>query len=251
MKRKLLVVLFLALSAGATAAMDFDGDGTSDIAVFRGSTGLWAIRGVSRLYFGGRGDFPVPSDYDGNGSVNAAIFRSSTGGWAIRDVTRLYFGGDGDVPVAGDYNGDGTADAGVFRATNGLWSIRGVSRIYYGANGDIPAAPPIVSSLARVEYIARSGGMGQLLGVEYVDWTGETKNAADPGYSWSSSFSAQSGTRVYLAVAVPDVPGTHAKLIVNNVSLLDIETQDYAGFDGCLRRNLDGNYYFDGTTWDE
>ncbi len=33
---------------------DYDGDGVSDIAIFRPSSGLWAIRGISRLYLSGR-----------------------------------------------------------------------------------------------------------------------------------------------------------------------------------------------------
>ncbi len=31
---------------------DYDGDGTSDLAIFRSETGLWAIRGMGRLYYG-------------------------------------------------------------------------------------------------------------------------------------------------------------------------------------------------------
>ena len=38
---------------------DFDGDGTADIAIFRPSSGLWAIHRVTRVYFGGSGDLPV------------------------------------------------------------------------------------------------------------------------------------------------------------------------------------------------
>jgi len=252
MKRILFVVVILALSAGSALATDFNGDGTEDIAVFRGSTGLWAIRGISRFYFGGGDDSPIPSDYSGDSAANPAIFRSSTGLWSIRDVTRLYFGQDGDAPLAGDYNGDGTSDLGIFRETTGLWSIRGVTRIYYGMNGDIPAAPSNVSSLARVKYTAIGSELGLApMSVDYVDWTGETKMVADPGDKWSTSFSAQSVTRVYMNVTVPNGPGTYAQLIVNGVVLLDLETDADAGFDGYLRRDFDGNYYFDGRTWRE
>ena len=37
----------------------YDGDGTKDIALFRGSSGLWAIQGITRAYFGGGDDIPV------------------------------------------------------------------------------------------------------------------------------------------------------------------------------------------------
>ena len=39
---------------------DYDGDGTVDIAIFRESTGLWAVDGGARYYFGGVGDVPLP-----------------------------------------------------------------------------------------------------------------------------------------------------------------------------------------------
>ena len=48
-------------------AADFNGDGRDDIAVFRPSIGLWAVRGVTRVYFGGSGDNPVPADYNHDG----------------------------------------------------------------------------------------------------------------------------------------------------------------------------------------
>ena len=38
---------------------DYNGDGTSNIAIFRVGSGLWAIRGITRVYFGTSGDIPV------------------------------------------------------------------------------------------------------------------------------------------------------------------------------------------------
>ncbi len=160
------------------SAGDFDGDGTGDVAIFRGATGLWAIRDVSRFYFGGPGDYPVTlnfrnhpdsapaifrprtglwavrgvtriyygqsldnpvtGDFNGDGLDELGIFRSSSGLWAIRNHTRIYFGSSGDTPVPGDYDGDGTAEAGIFRNISGLWAIRGVTRSYFGGSSDLP-----------------------------------------------------------------------------------------------------------------
>jgi len=117
---------------------DYDGDGTSDIAVFRESSGLWAIRGKSRIYFGRAGDRPVPGDYDGDGTTDPAVFRPDSGLWALRGVTRAYFGSLADLPVPGDYDGDGTGDLAIFRPGSGLWAVRGVSRFYFGGGYDRP-----------------------------------------------------------------------------------------------------------------
>ncbi|MEA1928831.1 MAG: hypothetical protein U9N73_11555, partial [Candidatus Auribacterota bacterium] len=117
---------------------DYDGDGTSDIAVFRGDSGLWAVRGVTRVYFGGSTDETIPGDYDGDGTTDIGVFRPASGLWAIRGVTRAYFGSGSDLPEQGDYDGDGTADIGIFRAASGLWAIRGVTRAYFGGSTDEP-----------------------------------------------------------------------------------------------------------------
>jgi len=117
---------------------DFNGDGTSDIAVFRENSGLWAVRNLTRIYFGNTFDYPVPGDYNGNGTTEIAVFRDSSGLWAIRGVTRVYFGGPSDMARSGDYDGDGTWEAGIFRPGSGLWAIRGVTRLYFGASFDNP-----------------------------------------------------------------------------------------------------------------
>lgn len=132
-----------ALWSGYTPAFlidsgDYDGDGTADPAVYRFSTGLWAVRELTRVYFGTPDDFPVPGDYDGDGTAEIAVFRPETGLWAVRGGERRYFGRSGDFPVPGDYDGDGTAETAIFRPGTGLWAARGSTRCYFGAAGDIP-----------------------------------------------------------------------------------------------------------------
>ncbi len=122
----------------AAAGGDYNGDGTSDIAVFRAANGLWAVRGVTRLHFGSWKDLPAPADYDGDGVTDLAVYRGAAGLWAVREVTRCYFGGPGFRPVPGDYNGNGTTEIAVFREGSGLWAARGVTRAYFGAIGDRP-----------------------------------------------------------------------------------------------------------------
>jgi len=115
---------------------DYDGDGTSDIGIFRYSSGLWAIRSVTRVYYGTPGDMAIPADYSGNGISDIAIYRPSTGLWAVRGINRTYFGSSGDTPIPADFDGDGTTDRGIYRQRNGLWAIRSISRIYFGRDGD-------------------------------------------------------------------------------------------------------------------
>lgn len=116
---------------------DFNGDGTSDISIFRSKSGLWAIRNITRVYFGTKTDLPANGDYTGDGTTEIAIFRKTNGLWAIRNLTRCYHGDATSMPVPGDYNGDGTTDIAVYLPSESMWSIRNFTRIYYGDHMDI------------------------------------------------------------------------------------------------------------------
>lgn len=126
--------VYMILSSG-----DYNGDGTSDIALFRPSSGLWAVRDITRTYFGASGDLPVSGDYDGDGTADMGVFRQDSGLWSIRDLTRAYLGSSLDRSVPSDYDGDGTCDRGIFRRDSGMWAIPGITRIYFGTQWDLPA----------------------------------------------------------------------------------------------------------------
>jgi len=96
------VLVIIGLSwAGISPAFDFNGDGADDVAIFRPASGLWAVRGVTRAYFGGWNDEPAAGDYNGDGIDEIAIFRGSSGLWAVRNWSRIYYGSAGDLPVGG------------------------------------------------------------------------------------------------------------------------------------------------------
>jgi peptidase C39-like protein/FG-GAP repeat protein len=123
------------------AGGDYNGDGRDDIAIFRPSSGLWSIRGVTRVYWGTSGDIPVPANYGGYGKTDIGIFRPSSGLWALQGYIRYYYGSSSDIPVPGDYNGNGACNLGIYRPSSGLWSLRGFTRCYFGGSSDtaVPA----------------------------------------------------------------------------------------------------------------
>ena len=163
------------------ASGDYDGDGSDDIAIFRSSSGLWAVRGVTRAYFGGFSDIPVPGDYDGDGRSDIGIFRPISGLWAVKGVTRAYFGSSSDTAVPGDYDGDNRCDIGIFRPASGLWAIRGVTRVYFGSSADNPV-PGYFSGTPseNIGVFRASSGLWALRGISRI-YFGESTDQVVPG----------------------------------------------------------------------
>ena len=122
---------------------DYDGNGTTDIAIYRPSNGGWFIRNRASVSWGIAGDIPVPGDYDGNGSTDIAIYRPSNGAWFVRNAAPLSWGINGDIPVPGDYDGNGVLDRAVFRPTDGRWYVDGQSTAFFGTSGDVPVPRPV------------------------------------------------------------------------------------------------------------
>jgi hypothetical protein len=135
--------------------VDFDGNGKSDIAVFRG--GAWLFHNFttgaqsSSVWTGSTpGCIPVVMDYDGDGESDFAQF--CNGAWHFYNSDGSYNKGiwtggvAGDLPVPGDYDGDGADDVVVYRGgawlfynfTTGAWDAA-ESRWTGGAGGCIPA----------------------------------------------------------------------------------------------------------------
>ncbi len=150
-------VNFAITAATATRSRaDFDGDGRTDLSVYRPSEGNWYLNrstsGFSVANFGLSTDVIVPADYDGDGKADFAVWRpTNTEGqpdfYLLKStdstVSGVAWGITGDTPVVADYDGDGKADFAIWRPASGdfyvLQSQSGALRHYrFGSSGDKP-----------------------------------------------------------------------------------------------------------------
>jgi hypothetical protein len=119
--------------AVAPNTTDFDGDGKTDVAVFRPLDGGWYISqssddGFRAQAWGLSSDRLAPGDYDGDGKADLTVFRPSNGYWYVLEsqtnaLRAVAWGVSEDLPAPGDYDGDGKVDIAVFRPSQGAWYV--------------------------------------------------------------------------------------------------------------------------------
>jgi glucose/arabinose dehydrogenase len=182
--------------SGQPASVDFDGDGKSDIGIYR--DGTWFILrssdgGMRATGWGLPQDIRVFQDYDGDGEADIAVYRdgiwyvvrSSDGG-----VTTTGWGGLlADVPVPGDYDGDGKADIAVYR--NGTWFIirssdGGFTIAGWGGSPQDIAVPADYDGDGKIDLAVYRGGLWFIRrssdGVQAtVSWGGLAQDIVVPG----------------------------------------------------------------------
>ncbi|MCC8423691.1 hypothetical protein [Mucilaginibacter sp. UR6-11] len=116
--------------------LDMNNDQTTELVSF--NNGVWKITGQPAINFGQAGDIAVPADYNGDGKTELAVYRPSEGSFYLRDGKVIKLGKAGDIPVPGDYDGDGFADAAVYRPSNHTWYINGIDSVKHGVKNAIP-----------------------------------------------------------------------------------------------------------------
>ncbi|MCW5958545.1 MAG: hypothetical protein KIS76_00165 [Pyrinomonadaceae bacterium] len=132
---------------------DFDGDGRTDIGIFRPAPGEWwylrsSDNGNFAAQFGSSTDKLVPGDYTGDCKADIAFFRPSSGEWFVlrSEDSSFYsfpFGNSTDIPAPADYDGDGKVDPAIFRPSEGNWYIvrssdNGTTIQQFGSKSDKP-----------------------------------------------------------------------------------------------------------------
>jgi hypothetical protein len=166
-------------------AGDMNGDGYSEVGVYRPSTGQWFFdldtpgwtnciadggTDLCLAQFGGPSDIPVTGDWDGNGLDEVGVYRQGqwffdsdgSGTWDPgQDAFRQNFGAPTDIPVTGDWDGDGKTEIGTYRQGtwfidfngNGRWDdeIGGDKIWHFGASTDIPVTLDGNTTIAGTE----------------------------------------------------------------------------------------------------
>jgi len=196
------VVVVFSPEAGTTSPIfDFDGDGKTDISVFRpvGGSGSewWYLRssdGGNRAFaFGEATDTVVPADFTGDGKTDLAFWRPASGEWFVlrSDDSTFFafpFGAAGDVPSPADFDGDGKSDATVYRPSTNTWfTLRSsdgqVAATPFGTAGDKPVpADYDGDGKADVAIFRPTGGSG---GGEW--WYLRSSDGANRAFAFGTS----------------------------------------------------------------
>jgi Tol biopolymer transport system component len=159
-------------------AGDWNGDGRTDLGIFRGGTffrgvitattacircfPVTTVEPMDPLPFGQASDRPIAGDWDLDGIDDVGVYRPNTSTFLLRieegstvipchgcppqpiiRINTTQFGSVGDLPVTGDWDGDGRVTVGVFhdgvfQVTNDFFEANGGS--VFGSIGDLPLA---------------------------------------------------------------------------------------------------------------
>lgn len=134
------------------AVGDWDGDGTTDLGIYRSTSTGGAFyqqrsTGTTVLPWGYTNNLPVVADFDGDRVSQVGVRRPTAGNWYLRSRTgatasALSVGTASDTPLTGDWDGNGRDGLGYYHPADHTFHLRADSGAYsvvrLGAAGDRP-----------------------------------------------------------------------------------------------------------------
>ncbi|MDQ2746525.1 MAG: VCBS repeat-containing protein [Acidobacteriota bacterium] len=221
-----LVGTTFGLASDFFVSGDFDGDGKSDITVWRPGTQAYyyILQSQTNTFraeaFGVNGDDPtVVGDYDGDGKTDPAIYRAGANPgdksiWAYRastgaaagQIVIVQWGQNGDFPAPGDFDGDGKYDFSVQRSNgNGQaafyisQSTAGFTAFTFGTPTDV-VVPGYYDNDCKTDIAVRRSSGGSI--VWYIR---NSTNGALQAYTFGTSATDSSTQGDYDGDGVTDI----------------------------------------------
>ena len=128
---------------------DYDGNGLTDLGIYRDDTATWHIKfngTTNTISFGAEGCQAVLADFDGDAKADPALYSDGLGLWAFKlsgsgyAMTLFPFGNPGSHPAAADFDGDAKADPALYQESSCTWLVL-LSKSGYALNSLVAGSP--------------------------------------------------------------------------------------------------------------